>query len=205
MTTQPFDEVEAATKLGFPGEKFESIQPYLIDGLYWVVIGQEKKKIARPVIVANGHVVAEKGYAVGMAWLRQLAALDKPVNTSVVPQVLRWYEALPLGWGEQHVADSATGGVTLRPLEVKLESRAYIRPWSRSASPPPPVGPLGPPPGGPAGKPTGGPPGAPGGIAPPRPSRATLREVDGKLTWILEAIDPATNQWREELRERAED
>jgi hypothetical protein len=31
-----------------------------------------------------------------------------------------------------------------------------------------------------------------------------LKEVSGKLTWIVEAIDPWTKEWKEELREVAE-
>jgi hypothetical protein len=31
-----------------------------------------------------------------------------------------------------------------------------------------------------------------------------LLEVKGKLTWVIESMDPETKNWREELREVAE-
>jgi hypothetical protein len=233
MSTTPFDEQEAAAEIGFPGESFDSIAPYFVDGLYWVVIGQGDKKIGRPVIVENGHVVRGRGYAVGMAWLRKFAALDK-ANTAIVPQVLRWYDSLPIGWSESDAANPKTGGVTLHPtIEVKLVSATYIRPQSRSA--PPASGPPNPPPGWqgspsitspaapaptpsgsrPSATPGGLPPTGPvggttssgspsGGYAPSRESRATLLEVDGKLTWVIESMDPKTKQWHEDFREAAE-
>jgi hypothetical protein len=211
----PFDEAEAATKLGYPGERFESIRPYFIEGVYWVMIGSGDKKLGRPVIAKDGHIVLDKGYAAGMAWLRHVATIDN-VETSVVPQVLRWYDALPIGWNEGHQFDPQTNehsSVKLRPIEVKLVSSTYLKPWPRNAAPAP-GGPSGPPPssqppgGGPTAGPPSGPPGGPGGppggYSPERPSRATLSEISGKLTWVIEAYDPGTRQWREELREAAE-
>ena len=200
----PFDEAEAAAALGFPGEPFRSISPYGLD-LYWIVIGSGAKAIGRPVIVKDGHVVSDKGYAIGMAWLRQLAGREyADRDAEVVPQVLRWYDALPLGWNENHRGDPQTnerGSVKLHPIEVKLVSASYIRPRSRSwIFVTQPGGPPHEPP--PSSPPGGGPP---GGWAPAHPCRATLLDVGGKLTWVVETFDPHTKTWSEQLREPAED
>jgi hypothetical protein len=206
VSSTPFDEEEAAKKLGFPGEKFDSIVQYRMDGLYWVNIGTGTNKIGRPVIVENGHVVADKGYAVGMAWLRRVATVEQPAPAlNVIPQVLRWYDSLPIGWSEADAADRKTGGVTLQPkIEVKLVSATYIPPRSRkNPDSGPPPGLLRPPSGPGGGPPGGGPPGG-GGPAPQRESRATLLEVNGKLTWVIESLDPWTKQWKEDFREQAE-
>ena len=60
VSATPFDEAEAATSLGYPGKRFESIRPYAIDGVFWVMIGT----LGRPIIVANGHMVTKTGYGV---------------------------------------------------------------------------------------------------------------------------------------------
>jgi hypothetical protein len=200
----PFDEAEAAVALGFPGARFVSITPYMIDGVYWIIIGSNDRRLGRPVIVKHGHVVTDVGYAVGMSWLRELAALNKSdLRTEVVPQVLRWYESLPIGWNESYLVDPQTnerGGVTLHPIEVKLVAGDYIRPRPRIIPPGPPGQPD------PYAEPSAGPlsGGPSGGYAPPRPCRATLREVDGKLTWTIEVFDPFSKRWNEELRDAAE-
>jgi hypothetical protein len=228
MSNSPFDEVEAATKLGYAGQRFESIAPYALEGVYWVKIGSPEKKIGRPVIVRQGHVVADRGYAVGVAWLRELAARNDPsLDTTVVPQVLRWYEALPTGWNENFQFDPLTnerGVVTLHPIEVKLVSGTYVPPRPRTQPPVSPgtPSPLSDPFDPSTGRGTGRSAIAPPSAAPPssggpagpgesagvgggqRPSRATLREVDGKFTWLLETYDTSTKQWREELRDPAE-
>jgi hypothetical protein len=200
-----FDEVEAATRLGVPGERFESIVQYRLDDVYWVRIGSGEKHLGRPVIVENGHVVAEKSLAAGIAWLRRVARSRKPLPTAsdeqfavaIVPQVLMWYDALPNGWNESDSTSidpqtNERGSVQLNPIEIKLVSPVYRPPRARNA------------PGLPGGGPPGGLGGPPGGVGPHRPSRATLREVDGKLTWIVESYDPHLKAWQEDLREKAE-
>lgn len=207
----PFDEVEAATKLGFPGERFDSIAPYMFDDVYWVVIGRGDAKVGRPVIVARGHLLADAGYDIGMAWLRRIAANAKPdLNTDAVPQVLRWYDSLPIGWSGNEIYDPQTkesSRIRLAPIEVKLVAGVRIPPRARTTPSPSSASSTGPswPAGGPS--PSAGGPSGPGGgpspgYSPPRPSRATLREVDGKLTWILETYEQGT--WLEELRDPAE-
>jgi hypothetical protein len=196
----PFDEAEAAARLGIPGERFESITaPYVLDDVCWVIFGAGDRKTGRPVIVEDGHVVSGQGYAVGMAWLRRLAARQaSEVGTSVVPQVLQWYDALPLGWNSGHAFDPQTnerGHVTLHPIEVKLVSSTPLPARSRTVRPrrpgEPPEAPPAPPP--------------PGGVTKyQRPCRATLREVAGRLTWIVEEFDPYARTWGERLREAAE-
>jgi len=214
----PFDEAEAAATLGFPGEHFSSIQPYRMDDVYWVKIGPEgHEKLARPVLVLDGHVVRDKGYAVGAAWIRRVLKLEHP-TTAIIAQMLGLYDALPLNWNYGSIVgedpqSGDRGGVTLHPFEVKLVSAAFVearprKPWSTNG----PVGPLGPSgpgptqgPSGPSG-PTGGPSGGPsGGYAPKVPCRARLVEVDGKLTWISETYDSDAKRWTETLRERIED
>ena len=217
-STVPFDEVDAAAKLGFPGEQFEWISPEPYNGipdLYWVIIGSGARRVGRPVIVVDKRVVLDTGYAVGMAWLRRLAASNKPdLKTVAVPQVLRWYDSLPLGWTESDLAELDTdhrAGVSLHPLEVRLYSSTFIGGWPRQAPPPPPVGPWGPPPGEPpawsaarSAQPSGPPGGPSGGYAPPRWSRAILREDARKLTWFVGSRDPYTHRWTDEFLERAE-
>ncbi len=201
----PFDEAEAATTLGFPGERFSSIQPYQMEDVYWVKIGPEgRSKLARPVLVHEGHVVREKGYSVGAAWIRRVQKLDHP-TTAIIAQVLEVYDALPLNWvhasevGEDPQSGDR-GGVTLRPFELKLVSAGFIEARPRNPQPNAgptngPIGPSGPGPLGPA----------PGGWAPEVPCRVRLVEVGGKLTWISETYDSEAKRWRETLRERAED
>jgi hypothetical protein len=76
----------------------------------------------------------------------------------------------------------------LHPFELKLVARSSIHPRSRDPNQMlPPESPL--PPGAPGGGPPGGGPpggGPPGGYASPQPCRAILKEVAGKLTWIVE-------------------
>jgi len=198
----PFDEVEAASKLGFPGQKFESIIPDTLEGLYWVTINS----IQRPLIVVNGHGVTDTGYAVAMAWLRRVAAHGNPQHDVwYVSKVLRWYDALPIGWNENSQSDPSTGErghVTFSPIEVRLVTGNRVAPQARN--PMPVSGAPGEPTRQPNGPSVGPPPHMQPGYSPPQPSRATLREIDGKLTWILEAYDLSRKQWYEELRDPAE-
>lgn len=200
MTTPPFDVVEAASRMGFPGRPFELVTPYL-DEVYWVIIRDGERSFGGPVIVENGHIVLDRGYAAPVRWIKRSKVLAAPeVDARRVAQVFERYDGLPVGWSSVLIDghDPQTGergGFRVKPFEIKLVSPAYIRPQARN--------PVAPGPGMPPTPPPVGPP-APGGWAPPRPSRATLREVDGKMTWIIEAFDPSAGVWRVELREPAE-
>ena len=145
-----------------------------------------------PFIVRNGELVTTKGYATASAWLRRaVMPLKNAPEADSVAQVLGGYDALPLGWtaagaGGNDAATGERGGIRLHPFELELVSQGYIHPKSRDPNrmmPPESAPPPGAPGGGPPGAPGGGPP---GGYAPPQPCRAILKEVDGKLTWIVE-------------------
>jgi len=199
--SMPFDEAEAAATLGFPGEFFSSIQPYQMEDVYWVKLGPEgQEKLVRPVLVHNGQVVRDRGYAVGAAWIRRVLQLDHP-TTAIIAQMLDLYDALPLNWGYgsecgEDPQSGDRGGVTLRPFELKLVSAAFVEAWPRKPQPTNgPMRPSGPGPLGPA----------PRGWGPGVPCRARLVEVGGKLTWISESYDTDAKRWTETLRELAED
>jgi hypothetical protein len=86
----------------------------------------------------------------------------------------------------------------LHPFELKLVSGEHVHPASRlQPKKMPPGVPSGPPP---SSHPPGG---STGGFAPSQPSRATLKEVDGKLTWIVEHRY-ADGSWRVVLKEPIE-
>jgi hypothetical protein len=115
------------------------------------------------------------------AWLRRaVMPLKEAPSASYVAQVLGFYDALPLGWGAMlaDVDDPATGergGLRLHPFELKLVAQGHVHTTSRDPNRivPPESAP-----------PPGGPPG--GGYAPSLPCRAILKELAGKLTWIVE-------------------
>lgn len=193
QVTTPFDAKKAAALLGHPGEVFEDILPYHLPEIYWLRIGTGASVLGGPFIVRQGALVTTKGYATASAWLRRaVMTMKTPPEAAYVAQVLGQYDALPLGWGaaSAEVDDPATGergGLRLHPFELELVSRSYVHTTSRLVKAPM-SGPPGPPhpPGGPQSGPPGGAPGPGGGYSPPQACRAILKEVDGKLSWIVE-------------------
>ncbi|HWF85228.1 MAG TPA: hypothetical protein VG222_10285 [Vicinamibacterales bacterium] len=200
MTT-PFDQKKAAVLLGHPGEAFEEITPYHLPEIYWVRIGSGSNVLGAPFIVRNGELISTKGYATASAWLRRaVMPLKDAPEADYVAQVLGGYDALPLGWSTAGVDgnDASTGergGIRLHPFELKLVWPGYVHTRSRLHKAPfdgPPTPPF--PPGG---------PGPTGGYAPPQACRAILKEVDGKLTWIVEQHQ-ADGTWTLLLKEPIE-
>ena len=198
QVTTPFDVKKAAALLGHPGESFEQVSPYHVPEIYWLRIGTGDSGVGAPFIVHRGELVITKGYATASAWLRRAVMPRKEdLDAGAVAQVLAQYDALPLGWSATAVVghDSATGergGIRLHPFELELVWPQYIHTRSRLLKPPlegPPTAPF--PPGGPPGG-----PGPSGGYAAPQPCRAILKEVDGKLTWIVEQYQQPIGEQR---------
>jgi hypothetical protein len=185
QVTMPFDAKKAAALLGHPGETFEQVSPYQLPEIYWLRIGSGANVFGGPFIVRNGELVVTKGYPTASAWLRRVVMpMRTAPEAAYVAQVLGQYDALPLGWGppSAEVDDPATGErghLRLQPFELELVWREHIHTMSRLLKAPM-SGPPGPP------NPPGGPSGPGGGYAPPQACRAILKEVDGKLTWIVE-------------------
>jgi hypothetical protein len=201
QVTSPFDVKKAAAALGHPGESFEQIMPYHLPEIYWLRIGTGTNPAGGPFMVRNGELVTTKGYPIASAWLRRaVMPLKETPAAGDVAQVLARYDALPLGWSAARAEadDPATGergGIRLHPFELKLVAQGYIHPASRDPNqdlPPESAPPPGPPGGGP-----------PGGYAPPQACRAILKEVDGKLTWIVEQHQ-SDGSWSLLLREPIE-
>jgi hypothetical protein len=201
QVTSPVDLKKAATQLGHPGETFEQISPYHLPEIYWIRIGSGPNAIGGPFIVRDGELVLSKGYATGSAWLRRAVfPLKTAPNADYVASVLAAYETLPLGWSSAgvHGVDEQTGergGLKLHPFELKLIWGEYVRTQSRLPKPLPKGGP---------GEPPGDAPEPPGGYAPPTPCRAVLKELDGKLTWIVERYFGGEAGWQLLLKEPIE-
>lgn len=176
--TAPFDAEKAAALLGHPGEVFEDVLPYRLPEIYWLRIGTGDNVVGGPFIVRGGALVTTKGYGTASAWLRRaVMTMNAPPEAAYVAQVLGQYDALPLGWGppSAEVDDPATGergGLRLHPFELELVSRSYVHTMSRLPHP--------------SGGVQSGPPGPSGGYSPPQACRAILKEVDGKLSWMVE-------------------
>jgi hypothetical protein len=180
QVTTPFDAKKAAAQLGHAGESFEQIAPYHLPEIYWLRIGGGANVVGGPFIVHHGELVTTKGYATASAWLRRaVMPLKEAPAAGYVAQVLERYEALPLGWGAMRAeaedpASGERGGLRLHPFELELVAQGYVHTTSRDPAR------SGPPPGSP-------PPGSPGGgYAPSSPCRAILKELAGKLTWLVE-------------------
>ncbi|MGZ3419075.1 MAG: hypothetical protein ACXVEF_07645 [Polyangiales bacterium] len=192
--TIPFDTKRAAALLGRPHEAFESITPYQLPEVYWLRIGAGPDLIGGPFIVKDGEPVVFKGYPTAAAWLRRaIMTLESAPDAASVAQVLQHYEALPVGWNAgladvESPSCGERGGLRLHPFELELVSLGYIHTTSRLLG-----APVGPPPS----------PFPPGGYAPPLPCRAVLKEVDARLTWVVEHYEEGV-RWRVLLKERLE-